>query len=510
MRGLMYCIIGNGRMSKHMQFYFKGIGVKYEVWSRHDNIEQLNHAIDQSTHVLILINDAAIVPFIQEGSDKLRNKLLIHFSGSLHTNLAVGAHPFMMAGKTLYPLDEYKKIPFVIDEGYVFSDLFPSLENPHFNIHKDKKPLYHALAVLGANGSILLWQKAIQEFQKQLGLPKEVLLSCIRQVAQNLEKNEKEALTGPLVRNDLETISRNLRSLNNDPYKDVYQSLVKAYSSDNRKDSFKVKNILHFLEAKKIKRRLSMTTAYDHWSAALLNETLIDCILVGDSAAMVMHGYSNTIHATIEMMILHTAAVCKGAPDKFVIADLPFLSYRKSISETMSFIDQFMKAGAKAIKLEGARENLSTIKYIVDSGIPVMGHIGLTPQTFHQLGGNRIQGKDADSAARILQDALDLQEHGCFSVLLECIPQELAKEITDKLQIPTIGVGAGVYCDGQALVLHDILGLLNDFKPKFVKKYCDGHSMFTSAVNQFANEVARETFPSSTHSFSRPLMKSTT
>lgn len=502
----MYGIIGNGRMSKHMQFYFAGIGLEFKVWTREETEDQLQNLIEHSTHILILIKDSEIVPFIQKHQEKLRNKILIHFSGSLTTPLAIGVHPFMMAGKQLYALEEYKKIPFVIENGYSLKTLFPKLENPSFSIDKEKKPLYHALAVLGANGSILLWQKAIQEFQSQLGLPKEVLLSCIKQVAFNLENNEKEALTGPLVRNDQETIARNLKALKNDSYRSVYQSLACAYSSTHSKSSLKIKSIAHFLDAKKAKKPLTMTTAYDYWSAKLLNETNIDCILVGDSAAMVMHGYANTIHATSEMMILHTQAVTKGAPDKFIIADLPFLSYRKSISETMQLIDQLMKAGAHAIKLEGAGDNLSTVKYIVDSGVPVMGHIGLTPQACHQLGGNRVQGKDANSASRILQDAIDLQDQGCFSLILECIPQELAELITNKIQIPTIGVGAGVNCDGQALVLHDIFGLLNDFNPKFVKKFCDGHSLFVDAVNQFAREVVNKDFPSKTHSFSAPLM----
>lgn len=504
----MYGIIGNGRMSRHMQFYFNCIGIDFKVWSRNDNQNQLKDTIDIATHILILINDASIESFINEHSDKLQNKVLIHFSGALHTPLAIGAHPFMIAGRLLYSLEEYKKIPFVVDQGHTLSSLFPKLENPGFNIDKEKKPFYHALAVLCANGSILLWQKAIQEFQSQLGLPKEVLLTCIRQIALNIENNEKEALTGPLVRNDQETIARNLQALNNDSYKSVYSSLVKAYSTANSKPNLKIKNIFHFFEAKKIKKRLTMTTAYDYWSAKLLNESMIDCILVGDSAAMVMHGYPNTIYATPEMIILHTESVAKGAPDKFIIADLPFLSYRKTLSETMHLIDKLMKAGAKAIKLEGAQDNLSTIKYIIDSGIPVMGHIGLTPQACHQQGGYRVQGKDTTSATRIIQDALDLQDQGCFSVLLECIPHELAELITKKVQIPTIGVGAGLCCDGQALVLHDILGLINDFNPKFVKKYSDGHSIFVKAINQFVSEVINEEFPSQSHSFSSPIILS--
>lgn len=260
--------------------------------------------------------------------------------------------------------------------------------------------------------------------------------------------------------------------------------------------------ILDFHERKQKGQKISMITCYDYTFAKILNETDIDCLLVGDSLAMVMHGYPTTLNASTEMMALHTAAVAKGAPKKLIVGDLPFMSYRKSLSDNMSCIEQIMKSGAHAVKLEGAAGNLELIRHCVDSGVPVMGHLGLTPQSVHQLGGFKVQGRDDKAQSLIRQYALQLQEAGCFSVVLECVPSALAKDISRQLEIPTIGIGGGVDCDGQVLVLQDMLGMNQGFAPKFLRKYFNGFEELKNIFNKYHSDVIHKEFPSDKESYS--------
>lgn len=260
-------------------------------------------------------------------------------------------------------------------------------------------------------------------------------------------------------------------------------------------------NILDFYAKKKTSEKITMVTCYDYTSARLLAETSIDCILVGDSVAMTMHGFKDTLSATIEMMCTHAAAVNRGAANKFIVTDMPFLSYRKSLSESVSAAQSLIQAGSHAVKLEGADGNLVLISHLVESGIPVVGHLGLTPQFLHLLGGYRVQGKTTDSADKIKQDALALQHAGCFAVVLECIPSLLAQEITQLLSIPTIGIGAGPSTDGQVLVLQDLLGLNIDFTPKFIKHYLNGHQSIKNSIENYVTEVKSGEFPQYDHSF---------
>ncbi len=192
-----------------------------------------------------------------------------------------------------------------------------------------------------------------------------------------------------------------------------------------------------------------MITCYDYSFARIAAESNIDCLLVGDSLSMTMHGHKTTLNASVNMMALHTAAVVRGAADKLVIGDLPFMSYRKSLTANMTGVEKIMKAGAHAVKLEGASGNLELVRHMVDSGVPVMGHLGLTPQSVNQLGGFKVQGRDEKAQKRIMEQALRLQDAGAFSIVLECVPSKLAQEITKALEIPTIGIGAGPDCDGQ-------------------------------------------------------------
>lgn len=259
-------------------------------------------------------------------------------------------------------------------------------------------------------------------------------------------------------------------------------------------------NVFDFQRMKEKGDKISIITCYDNWSAKILANTNIDCILVGDSLAMVMHGAKDTIPATVELMAIHTAAVAKGAPDSFIIGDLPFCSYRKDLTTSMNAIEKLMRAGANAVKLEGAIGNEELIEHVVASGIPVMGHLGLTLQSINTMGGFKIQGKTAAQAEKLLEHAKQLEDAGCFAIVLEGMPSAVAKKITDELTIPTIGIGAGLHVSGQVLVLHDILGLY-DYIPKFVKVQLDGNNLIKEAVNNYVTEVKTKEFPAKEHCY---------
>ena len=256
-----------------------------------------------------------------------------------------------------------------------------------------------------------------------------------------------------------------------------------------------------FANKKQKGQKISMVTCYDYSFAKILSETEVDTLLVGDSAAMVMHGFPTTLNASVELMAMHIAAVAKGAPNKFIVGDLPFLSYRKSLSENMTAMGELMKAGAHSLKLEGAKGNLELVRHAVDSGIPIMGHLGLTPQSIHQLGGFKVQGKDKKEYDIIFEEAKALETAGCFALVLECVPAALAQEITAALKIPTIGIGAGVHTDGQVLVLQDLLGMNKEFRPKFLKTYFNGAEIFRECFNNFHNEVVASKFPTEKESY---------
>ncbi|MEZ0225242.1 MAG: 3-methyl-2-oxobutanoate hydroxymethyltransferase [Alphaproteobacteria bacterium] len=260
-------------------------------------------------------------------------------------------------------------------------------------------------------------------------------------------------------------------------------------------------NIFDFNKKKAAGEKITMVTCYDYTSALIVDKTSVDTILVGDSLSMTMHGHPTTVQATIDVMAMHTAAVARGAKSKFIVGDLPFLSYRKSLTENVNAVQALMQAGAHAVKLEGASGNTGFIQHLADSGVPVMGHIGLTPQFVHLLGGYHVQGKTDESAKRLIEEALALQEAGCFALVLECVPSDLARTITKELKIATIGIGAGPDTDGQVLVFQDLLGLNTEFKPKFVKKYINGAQLFVDAIEEYTEEVRGGVFPDADHSF---------
>ena len=257
-----------------------------------------------------------------------------------------------------------------------------------------------------------------------------------------------------------------------------------------------------FKDSKKNKQKLTMLTAYDYSTAKLIDSCGINGILVGDSLGMVCLGYEDTLSVTMEDMIHHTNAVAKGAKNSLIVADMPFMSYQTSVYDAVYNAGRLIKEGrAQAIKLEGGVEVFEQIQAIVKASIPVMGHVGLTPQSVNAFGGFKVQGKDEVAAKKLIEDAIAVEKAGAFSVVLEGVPSKLAKIVTEKLSIPTIGIGAGVDCDGQILVYQDMLGMFSDFTPKFVKKYESLGDKMKSAFETYIDEVENGYFPSQKHSF---------
>lgn len=266
------------------------------------------------------------------------------------------------------------------------------------------------------------------------------------------------------------------------------------------------KTIKDFLAMKAAGTKITVLTAYDAAMARLLAACEVDMLLVGDSLGMVVLGYESTVPVTMAQMLHHAAAVRRGAPSAFVVTDLPFGSYQTGTRDALRNCLQIVKeAGSDAVKLEGGETICPIVKALVDAGISVMGHLGLTPQTAAQLGGYRVQGRDLDAARKMLADARALEAAGAFAIVLECVPTELARLISRSLSIPTIGIGAGVDCDGQVLVINDMLGMFEKFVPKFVKQYQNLAPLMREAVSSYVREVAEGRFPAAEQSFASPL-----
>jgi 3-methyl-2-oxobutanoate hydroxymethyltransferase len=257
-----------------------------------------------------------------------------------------------------------------------------------------------------------------------------------------------------------------------------------------------------FLNKKAHHQKISVITCYDYPSAKLVANTDIDCVLIGDSVAMTVHGFESTIHAHIDMMCLHTQAVARGIGKQFIVTDMPFLSHRRDTQTSIEHALKLLHSGANAVKIEGADEfTCGQIQHLVESGVPVMGHIGLQPQSILAYGAYKVQGRQPDEAKRLIKEALRLQQIGCFAIVLECIPALLAADISEQLQIPTIGIGAGVATDGQVLVWHDLLALQKDITPKFIKIYCETGLQITQALQAYHQDVVSGVFPGQEHSF---------
>ncbi len=261
--------------------------------------------------------------------------------------------------------------------------------------------------------------------------------------------------------------------------------------------------IPHLYTKKQRGEKIAAITAYDFPTARIVDEAGIDVILVGDSLGMVVLGYENTIPVTMEEMIHHTKAVARAAQRPLIVGDMPYFSFHMSVDETVRNASRFLKeAGAQAVKIEGAaKKRLKLVETLIDAEIPVMGHVGLTPQSIYHLGQFKVKGKGVSEAKQIIKDAKNLEKAGVFSIVLECIPLELAREITSITTIPTIGIGAGPYCDGQILVFHDLVGYANGYLPKFVKRYTDIHSILNKAIKEYVEEVKEGKFPDDRHSY---------
>ncbi|HET7704963.1 MAG TPA: 3-methyl-2-oxobutanoate hydroxymethyltransferase [Thermoanaerobaculia bacterium] len=250
------------------------------------------------------------------------------------------------------------------------------------------------------------------------------------------------------------------------------------------------------IRAMKSQQRIGMLTAYDYPSAKAVDTAGADVILVGDSLGMVVLGYPDTLSVTVDDMIHHTRAVARGVSHALIVGDMPYLSYHVSIEETVQNAGRFIQAGAQAVKIEGGKPSrIKTIEALIDAEIPVMGHIGLTPQSVNALGGFKVQGKGNEEARRLIEEAIALEAAGCFAIVLECVPTELASFITERLTIPTIGIGAGPSCDGQVLVFHDVLGLYDEMKPKFVRQYAHLGEEMQKALTAFLEDIRAGRFP---------------
>jgi len=265
----------------------------------------------------------------------------------------------------------------------------------------------------------------------------------------------------------------------------------------------KRKTVAGIRAMKKAGEKITMLTAYDASMAAMLAVADVDMLLVGDSLGMVVLGYDSTVPVTMDEMIHHASAVRRGAPAAFVVGDMPFGSYQSSKRDAILNGGRFLKeAGCDAVKLEGGHEVCGTVTALIQAGISVIGHIGLTPQTATQLGGYKVQGRDIESARKMVEDAAALEKAGAFALVLECIPAELGRIISEEIAIPTIGIGAGLHCDGQVLVTHDLLGMFDKFIPSFVKSYCKLSPAIKDAVTEYNEEVRSGTYPDKEHSFS--------
>lgn len=260
--------------------------------------------------------------------------------------------------------------------------------------------------------------------------------------------------------------------------------------------------VVTFKDLKRKKEKITMLTAYDYSIAKLIDESGINAILVGDSLGMVCLGYEDTLSVTMEDMLHHTKAVARGAKNSLIVADMPFMSYQVSVSDAISNAGRLIKEGhAHAVKLEGGKEVIPQIEGIVKASIPVMAHLGLTPQSINSFGGFKVQGKDEEAARKLLEDAKAVEKAGAFAVVLECVPDKLAKLISDTISVPTIGIGAGSGCDGQVLVYQDLLGMYSDFTPKFVKRYVNMGALIKEAFEQYSSEVKNGIFPEEKHTF---------
>lgn len=517
---------------------------------------QIGSLLAECDTLFLTVPDGAIAPLWRElASEPLHGKTICHCSGALSSLVFEDIGETGAQGFSVHPLfaahDRFTAHKGL--EGAYFTvegtgagrealcKWLRRMGNPCEVITSGNKTLYHATCVMVSNLAVGLAQLGAN-LLGQCGLEADFCEKAWQSLflgnAHTLcEKGPVQALTGPVERGDTGTVQKHLEALSG-PEREVYRLLSltlvqiaeqkhpgrdyhplkevlypnndgrgqrphRAMKHLPRKETEPVKKtVVTFQQQKQSGEKITMLTGYDYSTAKLMDEAGIDCILVGDSLGMVMLGYQDTLPVTMEDMIHHTRAVARGVKNAMVVADLPFMSYQTSVYDAVFNAGRLMKEGrAAAVKLEGGREFFKHIRAITNASVPVVGHLGLTPQSVHAFGGYRVQGRDEAAARKLVDDALAVQEAGAFAVVLECVPADLAAHITKMLRIPTIGIGGGAGCDGQVLVYQDMLAMYSDMKPKFVKQFANVGELMKQAFHDYIEETRSGAFPAPEHSY---------
>lgn len=531
-----YLLVGRGRLARHLGHYFDLLGVPHVDWGRSDGPDALEARASGARAVLILIPDDRIEPFAEAHDRRLGDAPRVHCSGALRIEGVTGCHPLGSFGETLFSEQLYRSLHFVVEAGSPgtaasnrFDELFPDLPNPNTTIPDEDRVRYHGAAVLSGNFTAVLWQRAAEVFAA-LGLPRSAWGPYLETVALNIRADVASAVTGPVTRGDAGTIAAHLRELGDSPWAEVYRSILgavgvvdptrvdrgpdarltsaseaparvaraQATSAPVAADDARLGHPAHALSVFDADHALVATTAYDASTSAVLNDLPLDFLLVGDSVAMVVYGHLSTRPADVDMLARHTAAVRRGAPSKTIVADLPWVAARDP-EAGLAAARRLIDAGADAVKLEALPDSWDVLERLVAGGIPVMGHVGLLPQLVEE-GDFRVAGRGA--AAEAVRDAARAQEEaGCFALVVECVPADLGRRITEERGIPTIGIGAGADTSGQILVINDLVGMTPGRTPRFVREFGDAATPLADAVRDYAEAVRSGSFPGPTERY---------
>jgi 3-methyl-2-oxobutanoate hydroxymethyltransferase len=497
-----YLLVGGGRLARHLGHYFDLLGIAHVGWVREDGLPRLASAAAGARAVLLAIPDDAIGPFAAEHDDLLGPAPRVHFSGARRLPGITGCHPLGSFGDVTFPDELYRSVHFVVQSGGArFGDVFPDLPNPHTRIPAGAEVAYHAAAVVAGNFTALLWRRAAETFER-LGLPPAAWRAYLETVASNVRADPESAVTGPVIRGDTGTIAAHLGELGDDPWGDVYRSFLRAVGvpevvadagvREHMRDDDRPAHPDDALAVFRSGAPLVATTAYDASTAAVLERTPLDFLLVGDSVAMVVYGHRSTRPADVDMLARHTAAVRRGAPSKAIVADLPWVAARDP-ELGVPAARALLAAGADAIKLEALPDSWDVLAALRADGVPVMGHVGLLPQLV-EAGDFRVAGR-GEAAEAVLEAARLQEEAGCFALVVECVPRDLGEAITRERSIPTIGIGAGAETSGQILVIDDMIGLTPGRRPRFVREFGDAATLVSEAVHVYVRAVHEGSFP---------------
>jgi len=498
-----YLLVGGGRLARHLAHYLDLLGVAHEGWTRSEGVEALGRRAGRARAVLLLIPDDAIQPFVLEHGDLLGDAPRVHCSGAVSVPGVVACHPLGSFGETLFPESVYRSIHLCVEEGPVgFEELFPELPNPHGPLPVGAKVRYHAAAVLAGNFTAMLWQEAARVFT-ELGVPESGWRAYLETVAINVRTDPDAAVTGPVVRGDAGTIAAHLASLGDDPWAGVYRAFLATVGAEDPTEPSedpgqRRRGHRDPADALRVGHPIVATTCYDASTAAILDRTELDFLLVGDSVAMVVYGHDSTRPADVEMLARHTAAVRRGAPSRLLVTDLPWVAARDP-ELAVRAARKLRDAGADGVKLEALPESWAVLHALVAAGIPVMGHVGLLPQLVED-GDFRVAGR-GEAAAAVLEAARMQERAGAFALVVECVPSELARTLTEAVSIPTIGIGAGADTDGQILVINDLAGLTQGRTPRFVRAFGDAATPLEEGVHRYVEAVREGSFPADAESY---------